>query len=250
MLFLEKSSHPYFLPLAEQTILGLPHPFGKLLQAELGMLHAVFRFALCTAHVWRIVSLIIWIITCKRNLWLWGHIRNPYDICSQQFHRLQESCRLQTTGRTPRCTQRWSRWRSRAGRYWPIDWIVSWLSCRNSRCTWRWRPLYWELLRGKHVILALTTLGVVISLPQWPITWIVWAYAGGWLRMVVCHDEWRMVIPLRSAWNWLLWRRTTIPMGRMIMIGVFPRLTVFASGRVWNMIQGSRIVVTVLLQGK
>jgi len=29
MLFLEEPSHPYFLPLVERTIVGLPHPFGK-----------------------------------------------------------------------------------------------------------------------------------------------------------------------------------------------------------------------------
>jgi hypothetical protein len=34
MLLLEKLSHPYFLPLVECTKIGLPHPFGKLLQGE------------------------------------------------------------------------------------------------------------------------------------------------------------------------------------------------------------------------
>jgi hypothetical protein len=32
MLLLQRPCHPYFLPLVECTLLGLPHPFGKLLQ--------------------------------------------------------------------------------------------------------------------------------------------------------------------------------------------------------------------------
>jgi len=49
MLLLEKPRHPYFLLLVECTVVGLPHPFGKLLQGELCLLQANWGFAFCTA---------------------------------------------------------------------------------------------------------------------------------------------------------------------------------------------------------
>jgi len=191
MLFLEEPRHPYFLSLVERNIVGLPHRFGKLLQGEFGLLQADWGFTLCTTQVRRIVALFIWIIFVVGNLRQWRHVRTSCNICFPWFCRQQESFRCEANGRSPRCARWRSRWRSRAGRCWPIDWIVSWQSWRHSRCTWRWRPLSWELLLGKHSRLAMTTLVEVISLPWWPITWILLAYAGGWLG-TVCHvnEEW------------------------------------------------------------
>jgi len=137
MLFLEEPSHPYFLPLVERTIVGLPHPFGKLLQGEFGLLQADWGFTLCTAQVRRIVALIICIIFVVGNLRQWCQVRNPGDIWFPRLRRRQESFRWEANGRSPRCAGRRSRGRSRAGRCWPIDWIVSRRSWRHSRCTWR-----------------------------------------------------------------------------------------------------------------
>jgi len=57
MLLLEEPSHPFFLPLVERTIVGLPHLFGTLLQGEFGSLQADWGLTLCTAQVLQIVSL-------------------------------------------------------------------------------------------------------------------------------------------------------------------------------------------------
>jgi hypothetical protein len=168
------------------------------------LLQADWGFTLCTAQVRRIVALIICIIFMVGNLRQWGQVRNPSDICFARFRRRQESFRWEANGRSARCAGRRSRWRSTAGRCCPIDWIVSGRSWRHSRCTWRRRPVSLELLLGKHLRLAITALVEVISLPRWLITWIPWAYACGWVRTVLCHVEWRMVIKLRSAWQWLL----------------------------------------------
>ena len=72
MLFLKEPSHPYFLPLVERTIVGLPHPFGKLLQGEFGLLQADWQFAFCTAQVRRIIAPIISIIIVVEHLRQWG----------------------------------------------------------------------------------------------------------------------------------------------------------------------------------
>jgi len=40
ILLPKKPSHPYFLPLGEGTKVGLPHPFGILLQGEFGLFQA------------------------------------------------------------------------------------------------------------------------------------------------------------------------------------------------------------------
>ena len=139
MLFLEKPSHTSIFPLVAHTIVGLPNPFGQLLQGEIGLLQADCGFTLCTTQVRRIVALIICIIivTCiiiiVRNLWEYGQVCNPCDICLPQFHRQQESFRWQANGRSPMCTRRRSRWMSTAGRYWPINWIVSLQSWRHSQ---------------------------------------------------------------------------------------------------------------------
>jgi len=68
MLFLEEPSHPYFLPLVERTMVGLPHPFGKLLEGEFGLLQADWGLTLCTAQVRRIVARIICITFVVGNL--------------------------------------------------------------------------------------------------------------------------------------------------------------------------------------
>jgi len=137
MLFLEEPSHPYFLPLVERAIVRLPHPFGKLLQGEFGLLQADWGFTLCTAQVQQIVALIICIIFVVGNLRQWWQVRHPCDICFPQLRRWQRSFRWEANGWSPRCPRRRSRWRSRAGRCWPIDWIVSRRSWRLSRFTWR-----------------------------------------------------------------------------------------------------------------
>jgi len=69
MLVLEKPSHPYFLPLVECPKVGLPHPFGKLLQGEFRLLQADWGFAFSPAQVGRIIALILCITFVIRNLW-------------------------------------------------------------------------------------------------------------------------------------------------------------------------------------
>jgi hypothetical protein len=57
--------------------------------------------------------------------------------------------------------------------------MVFWWSWRHSRCTGRFQPLPWNLRRGEHLRPTITTLGQVISLPRWPMTWISLHCAGG-----------------------------------------------------------------------
>ena len=58
---------------------------------------------------------------------------------------------------------------------------------------------------------------------------LVFADAGAWL-WTGFHAEWKMVIELGSTWEWLLWKRVTIPRWQMILIGVVPKYTIFAWG--------------------
>jgi hypothetical protein len=51
MLLVEKSSHPYYLPPVECTKVGLPHPFGILVQREFSFLRADWGFAFSHAQV-------------------------------------------------------------------------------------------------------------------------------------------------------------------------------------------------------
>jgi hypothetical protein len=51
MLLLYKPRHPYFLPLVEGTKVGLPHPFGKLLQGGFHLLQGDWGFAFHPAQV-------------------------------------------------------------------------------------------------------------------------------------------------------------------------------------------------------
>jgi len=149
----------------------------------------------------------------------------------------------------PRWAGRRFRWSSWAGRCWPIDSIISRRSWRHSGSTWRLRPLSWELGRWEHLGPTITTLVQVTSLPQWPTTWKSLACAAGRLQ-TVCHVEWRLVIKLRSAWKCRLWTRVTVPLRWMILIGVIPKFSVFASGMLRNSIWWFWIVVTGLLRAK
>ena len=249
MLPLEKHRHPYLFPLVECTKVGLPHPFGKLLQGELRLLQANWGFAICTAQVRRIVTLISCIIFVLWHIRQWWQVRNPCNICFQRFRWQLESFGQEAYMVSPRCAERRLRWRSRAARCWLIDWMISLRSWRHSLCTWRWWPSSCELWRGEHFRPAITTLVQVISLPQWSITWISLACAPCRLQ-TVCYIEWRLVIKLWSAWKWLLWRRATVPLRRMILIGVFPQLTVLASGMPWTVTRWFWIVITALLRAK
>ena len=69
MLLLEKPSHPYFLPLVERTKVGLPHPFGKLLQGESCLHQGDGGLAFGPAQVRQIIALYICIEFIIRNLW-------------------------------------------------------------------------------------------------------------------------------------------------------------------------------------
>jgi len=90
MLFLEEPIYQSFLPLVEHAMVGLPHPFGQLLQDEFSVLQADWGFTLCTTKVQRIVTLIIGIIFVVEDHRQWGLVLNPFDICCPQFRRLQE----------------------------------------------------------------------------------------------------------------------------------------------------------------
>jgi len=59
MLLLQKPSHPLFLPSVEGTDIGLPHPFGKLLQGQFRWHQDDWGVAFRTAQVRRIVALMI-----------------------------------------------------------------------------------------------------------------------------------------------------------------------------------------------
>jgi len=126
MLFLAKPSHPYFLPIAERTLVGQRHSFGKLRQREFGFIQADWGFSVCTTQVREIVPVIICIILDVEYPWQWAQICNPFDICILRFCMRQESFCCEANGMSPRRTGRRSRWRSKAGRNWLIDWIVSW----------------------------------------------------------------------------------------------------------------------------
>jgi len=91
MLPLQKPSHPYFSPLVELPIVGLAHPFGKLLQEEFCLLHADWRFALCAAQVRGIITIINCIIIIVGNFLQWRQVDNPCDVYSLQFRRRLES---------------------------------------------------------------------------------------------------------------------------------------------------------------
>jgi hypothetical protein len=91
--------------------------------------------------------------------------------------------------------------------------------------------MFWKLLLGNHLRLAITTLVEVIFLALLHITWKLSAYGGGVLPTVVCHNGVRILVILGSTSKLLQQRRVTLPMQQMILIGMFPRLTIYASGR-------------------
>ena len=68
LMLILNPSHPYFLPLAECTVVGLPHSVGKLLQQEFGLLEGDSQFAFSTARVQHIIDNLICIIIVVRNL--------------------------------------------------------------------------------------------------------------------------------------------------------------------------------------
>jgi len=199
ILLVHKPRNPYFLPLVESTVVGLPHPFGKLLQWEFGLLQADWGFAFCTAKVRRIFALIRCILLVVEYILQTVQVHNPCDMCFSPFcWQLESFCR-EAYEVSPRCPGRVLRWRTRSGRCWPNDWMMSWRSWRHFRCTWRWRPLSWEPRSREHLRPAVTIVVQVITFPWWPLTWKSLACAAGRLRNM-CHAEWRLVIILRSAW--------------------------------------------------
>jgi len=147
------------------------------------------------------------------------------------------------------CARRLFKWSIRAGRSWPINWMVFRPFWKHSLCTWRWQLLFCNLPRGEHLRPTLTTLVKVISLPLWPITCIALACAGGWL-WTVREVEWWVLIELRRAWKWFLWRRVTIAIQQMILISLFPQSTSVASGSSWTTLQLFWSVFTALLSAK
>jgi hypothetical protein len=97
------------------------------------------------------------------------------------------------TGKLPRC--------SRGCRCRPNDWIVSRWCWQHLRCAWWWQPLSCDLVRGQHLRSAITSLEVVVFLPQWPITRISLGCTRASLP-AWCHVEWGRVVELISRWKW------------------------------------------------
>jgi len=69
MLYLQKPSHSCFLLLVEGTKVGLPHPFGKLLEREFHLLQADWGFSFGPTKVWRIVTHIKFVVFVIANIW-------------------------------------------------------------------------------------------------------------------------------------------------------------------------------------
>ena len=245
MLLLHNHCHQYFLPLDACTVVGLPNPCGKCLQREFGWLQADWRLPFCTAHVRWNVALISCTIIVICNLCQWRHGRIPWGMSFLQVCWRLQLFLGEANWRSSRCAGRRFMWKIRAGGCWPIEWMVFRQSWRHSWCTWWWRPFSWNLRKGEHFRPVIFPLVEVISLPLWPMTRISLACAGGWLR-TGCHVEWRMLITLRRPWKWLLWRQVTIPIRRMISIGMFPKSTVFISGSSWTISRWSWIGFTAL----
>jgi hypothetical protein len=70
------------------------------------------------------------------NLWQWGQIGNPGNICPARFRCRLKSFRWEANGGSSRCAGKLS-WSSGSGRGRPNDWIVSRRCWRHSRCAWR-----------------------------------------------------------------------------------------------------------------
>jgi len=69
MLPLQEPSQPYFLPLVEDTEVGLPHPLGKLLQGEFCLLQANWGFAYGPGWFRRIIAPIMGMAFVIGDLW-------------------------------------------------------------------------------------------------------------------------------------------------------------------------------------
>jgi len=242
MLFQQKASHPYIPSLVEGTIVALPHRFSKLLSAESGVILAGWEFAFCTAQVQELITVIISNTFVTGNLQQWGEVSNLCNICFPQFCRWLHTLHCKANWRSSMRAGRTFRWRIRAGRSWPIDWIVSLRFWTHFQWMWKWWPLSLKLWRGEHLRPTITTLVEVISLPLWPITSKSFVYAGGWF-WDACHIVWRMVMHQWSTWKLLWWRGVTIPMHWMILIDVYPKFMVFANGSLGSIFQWSWVVL-------
>jgi hypothetical protein len=98
MLLLKKPSHPDILPLVDPTKVGLPHPCCKLLQSEFLLLQANWGFPFSPAQVGQIVTLIFFIVLVVENLWQWGQIGIPGNICPARFRSQLKSFRWEANG--------------------------------------------------------------------------------------------------------------------------------------------------------
>ena len=58
ILLLQQPSYSYFLSLVKCTKVGLPHPFGKLLQREFHLLQADWGFVFCTADIRQMLAMV------------------------------------------------------------------------------------------------------------------------------------------------------------------------------------------------
>jgi len=124
---------------------------------------------------------------------------------------------------------------------------VSWLSWGHSLCASRLQPLSWELRWREHARLAITTLVEVTFLLLGPIPSKALAYTDLWLRTVLSHVEWGMVITLQCSSKWLLCRTVTLPLCQMLLIGNLLRSTVFTNDTLQIIRLRSWIVITAML---
>jgi len=79
-VFLQKPNHPYYLPVVDHTDVGLPHIFDILLQGELGLLRADWRFAFSPSHIQWIFTVIMCLIFVVGQLRQSGLVSNPWVI--------------------------------------------------------------------------------------------------------------------------------------------------------------------------
>jgi len=103
-----------------------------------------------------------------------------------------------------------------------------------------------ELLMGEHLRSTITSLGKIVSLLWWPITWISLGCNRAWLWSW-CHGEWGMVVELGNAWEWRLRIGVTIPQWSRKMIRGLPELSLFVWCIPSVIIWCSDIVIWVLL---
>jgi len=180
MLLLQKPSLPYFLPLAESTKVGLPHPFGKLREGEFHMFQADSGFAFGPTQVWRISTPIICIVFVIRNIWCWRKICNPCNICPPQVCSQLKLFHWVASGESHRCTKKFSWCSSRQGCQ-PNDWNVLRGCWWHLSCAWKWRPMSGNLPGADHLRSTITFSGEIICFPWWPKTWISLGCTSAWL---------------------------------------------------------------------